>query len=177
MAERSYANDLEREVTAFLQEVRAREAEEERKLQEAEERRWAGKQRPTMTAEVIGSPADPDILELMAFWQENHACLEGEPLQLKSVRKPGNVWTQTSPGIALSSLAIQAKRLEALQMWLKTDPDLFRFIDGTIGQRVKAAEQRQRVFSFGLFLLSFFSGWLLSALAAVAIFLQQHLIR
>lgn len=62
--------------------------------------------------------------------------------------------------------------LMSLRTQMEKDPELLRFIDGMIAQRVKAAERRQRTYSIAVTVAvsvaSLIAGWLLSAISPVS---------
>jgi hypothetical protein len=62
----------------------------------------------------------------------------------------------------LAKLVERVQFLEDLQEQMQEDPELLRFVDSVIGQRVHASERRQARLSVGLGVASLIAGWLLS---------------
>ncbi len=84
---------------------------------------------------------------------------------------------------AMGRLQARIERLEQLQGWLHDDPDLFHVIDSTIGDQVRAAEQRQckmaeaqqkrqRFLAFCAAAVTLVAGWLLSAVRPATVLLR-----
>jgi len=80
-------------------------------------------------------------------------------------------------------LSARIYRLDQLRRWMKDDPDLFRILDITIGNQVKAAEERQRelakaaerrqrIFSIVGAIIALIIGWLLSLVGTPATLAQ-----
>lgn len=80
---------------------------------------------------------------------------------------------------SMDRLQARAKRLRQMQKLFKDDPELMRIVDVTIGNQLKAAEERQQTqarlaqrrqtaFSVVFSVLSLIAGWLLSAVSPVS---------
>jgi hypothetical protein len=85
----------------------------------------------------------------------------------------------------IRALSARIDRLDQLKTWMHDDPDLFHILDLTIGNQVKAAEERQsdlakaaerrqRVYSFVGAIITLIVGWLLSLVGTPA--MLAHLI-
>ncbi|HEV2457721.1 MAG TPA: hypothetical protein VGS80_05095, partial [Ktedonobacterales bacterium] len=70
---------------------------------------------------------------------------------------------------AIAALNQRITRLEELRSWMGEDPELGRLIDATIGAQMRAAEQRQRLFSGLIAVASLVAGWVLSTISLPAI--------
>lgn len=75
-----------------------------------------------------------------------------------------------SPPLAadLARLVERTEFLEDLRDHMQEDPELMRFVDSVIGQRVHASERQQTRLAIGLSVLSLVAGWLLSLVGTPA---------
>jgi hypothetical protein len=68
----------------------------------------------------------------------------------------------------LARLVERTEFLEDLREHMQEDPELLRFVDSVIGQRVHASERRQTRLAIALGVFSLLAGWLLSLVGTPA---------
>ncbi len=150
---KSYIPDIQANIGIQIETLRQEQAEQERLEEEAIDRGEVEVIRPSIQP--------PPTKELMDFWVQNSWWLQG------SGRGKLLLSASDSP-----RLDVRIKRLQAMRDWINVDPELGRFVDTAIGQQVKAAERRQRIFATGLGVVSLIVGWLLSAISPAHLVLR-----